>query len=339
MVMLLPRGDIVLENTKVRFVDFDTLIADEFESSLKQDQSINGYVSITYPQRKDILIIFDSQIKKALSIHSRNKRAVVSLQEVINQAKKDFEGVVNYYKMPVSFIEMLWDSTVSNPVNNHLDSEFIVWTEYLNSLKQKEFLGYLEIEAGGMLGFIHFSNGDIDLEYHYQPIDLLKPFQLRLFDEPERQFISETESIRHTFLDIFKDMLQTTYSIIVQSDEVNVLLSKSLAHARKKFPLILNGVHTKKTGLIDFEVMFDNLEEIAPKEKRDQFIGSILCILEERLNLIHQEFGIDILDRTLKEMKLVQLFHQKALQRFNIAESLLTLWKMFENISENNAQN
>ncbi|MBN2383261.1 hypothetical protein JXQ70_10295 [bacterium] len=332
--MLLPRGDVFLENTKVRFVDFETLIADEFESSLKKDKAINGYVSITYPERKDVLIIFDSQIKKGFTINTQGLRSEISLTEVINQAKKDYEGIVNYYRMPVTFIEMLWDSTVTRSVNQNLNHKIVRWDQLLVFHKQACFEGYFEITTATMLGYMRFSQGEADEKYFYQTFDPTQPFSLRIFSGSERHFISEQETIKYTYLDIFKDMLQTTYSIIIQLEEAQTLIEQSLALARQKYPTLLDNVHPIKAGLVDFDQILANIENISPNERRDQFVGCILLLLEKRLNCIQDTFGNDMLIRTLKELKLVQLFHQKALQRFHIADSLIALWKQFDERSQ-----
>ncbi|MFC1850656.1 hypothetical protein ACFL27_10730 [candidate division CSSED10-310 bacterium] len=328
--MLLARGDVVIENTKVRFFDFDTLLVDDFESLLKKTEKITGYVSIAYHNRKDILIIFEGQIKEALTFFPNKTRQIITIDDVLGQAGEDSEGVLNYYKMPQAFVELLWDSFSAKPVHDKLSTSFVRWDNYLQTLQDKSFTGYLESENEGMLGYILMKEGLIEDEFYYQPLDLSKLCKFRLFNLPEPYFIPEKDEIKLNFLDIFSDMLKTTYSIFIQSDDHNVGLSKALSIARKKYPILLKEVHNKKSGSLDFEIMLKNLEEIPSSDKRDAFVDCLIELLYQRLMLIKEAFDEDIFERTLKELKMVQLYYQKPLRRFRIGESLLILWKKFD---------
>lgn len=328
--MLLPRGETILENTKVRFFDFDSLLADEFESTFKNKEKITGYVSIGYHDRKDVLIIFEGKIREGIRFVPGKGRTKVPVEEVLDYTKKDFEGVVHYYKTSADFLNMLWHSFIATPIQGPLTSEFINLEKYLHFLTRSETTGFLEIEQRGALGLYAYEKGKSGAEYYYHPIDVTAPSRVRLFMNPESYFISESDSMKLTFVDIFRDMLMTTYSIMVQAEDSQVALSKSLSLARKEHPVILRGVHTKKAGTIDFDILLTNLEEVSPSQKRDAFVNSFIEVLFQRLVMIGEIFGQEIVERTLKELKLVQIYHQRSLAQFGIGQTLLELWKRFE---------
>jgi hypothetical protein len=327
--MLLPRGEAILENTKVRFVNFDTLLAEDFESSMKKTERITGYLTIAYSGCRDVLIIFDGQIQQGLRFLPGKERQIVKPEMIFTQAAGDPEGVVNYYRTPVSFIELLWDSTVAAPMGDFLGTRFIRWNDFLQYLEKIEFPGYLEMVSQGMLGFMSYNQGEIEEVFLYRPLDLSKPFSFKMFDKIMPRFIPESDRIKLTFLDIFKDMLATTYSILVQSDQVNSALTKSLAQARRKYADLLRDVQIRKSGTIDFDRLLVNLDTVSPGQKKDAFIGCLIEVLSQRLSTIRELFGDGILDRTVKELKMVQIYHQQSLLRFGVGEALLALWKNF----------
>jgi hypothetical protein len=327
--MLLARGEAILENTKVRFVNFDSLLAEDFESSLKKTEKITGYLSVAYSECRDVLIIFDGQIQQGLRFLPGKERQVVKPELVFSKASEDPEGVVNYYRTPVSFIELLWDSTVASPLSAFLGTRFIRWNNFLQYLEKCEFHGYLEMVSQGMLGYMSYSQGEIDEVFLYRPLDLSKPFNFKMFDKILPRFIPESDRIKLTFLDIFKDMLSTTYSILVQSDQVDTALTKSLAQARRKYADLLRDVQVKKSGSIDFDRLLVNLETVKAGLKKDAFIGCLIEVLAQRLAIIQELFGDAMLDRTVKELKMVQIYHQQSLQRFGVGEALLALWKNY----------
>lgn len=329
--MLLPRGEPLLENTKVRFVDLDVFLADDFESSLKKTEKNTGYVSLSYARHKDFLLIFEGQIQCAIRTTLRDGRTVIGVEEVITSSKDDPEGVVNFFRMPVTFLEMFRHATTEPPLHDSLSTSFILWDRYVTALQKSSFEGYIECNTRGMIGYLRFEQGLPTTSFSYQPIDYqTEKSIIRLFSPPPPYFIPEVERIKLSFLDIFKDMLQTTFSILVQTEQVNAVLSKTLGLARKQYPVLLKEVHTRKAGLIDIDQMLVNLDVVAPGEKRDTFIGCLIEVLYQRLVSIRELFGDTVLERTLKELKLVQIYHQPSLRRFQVGDSLLALWKRFE---------
>ena len=52
-------------------------------------------------------------------------------------------------------------------------------------------------------------------------------------------------------------------------------------------------------------------------------------LLYQRLLLIREHFDEVIFQRALKELKLVQIYHQQALRQFELGAELLSLWARF----------
>ena len=62
-----------------------------------------------------------------------------------------------------------------------------------------------------------------------------------------------------------------------------------------------------------------NLSEIPPEKMQDHFLNCFIDILSGRLDLIRNEFDDEVFSRTLNEMKMVQIYHQAVLKRFDNA--------------------
>ncbi|MFC1850744.1 hypothetical protein ACFL27_11175 [candidate division CSSED10-310 bacterium] len=331
--MLIPQGSqgrVIFERTKVKSIDFDTLLAQQFVSTIKKSEKQSGYISFEYEDRTDVLIIFENQIRDALRIFRDNVRLTLTTDEVVSHAKQNLDGFVYSYKMPLNFLEMLWNSCTVKPRHENLSTRFIVWERYLEALQQQTFNGYLEMISHDLLVYLVLQNGEIIEEFLDDAPDMSKPLSFCLYDPPTPYFVSEVDAIRLNFIDIFKDMLMTTYSLIVQLENAPEVLSTTLDLARQKYPLLLKKVRTTKVGALTFETIIKNLDEMPASDARESFLDCLIEVLHQRLILIKEHFGQEYLDRTLIELKLVQIYNQKALQQFTVGEYLFTLWKRFE---------
>lgn len=328
--MYLPHGHVIFEQTKINHINFDTLLANEFVSTVKQDESITGFLAFEYQDRTDALIVFKNKFTEALRFLRDNSRERIDIDELIKFAKKNNEGNVAYYTTPTIFIDMLWCSVVKKPTNKNLTPLMIDWNNYTQTLKDRAFNGFIEIAANELLSYFYLVDGEAVEEFWEEPPNVEQRCLISLYEDMERHFVTDIDAIKMTFMDIFKDMLQTTYSIIIQSSEAQTRLQGIFDEEKNKYPILLKDVSLDKMGLITFDKFIANVDEIPLNEISQKVVGCLIDLIKSRIFLIQQHFDENVLKRTLTELKLVQFYHQQTLKKFNISQSLLELWRNFD---------
>ncbi|MBN1620503.1 hypothetical protein JW890_07250 [candidate division WOR-3 bacterium] len=155
--MKFPKGNLIIENTKLSFVDFDKVL-----NASKQERAykISGYISIIYPESIDLLLVKNGEPYNAIT-YSHDKKSVIGISEVIERARKSVMGIVNFYEVPEELLLFILISATRKPVFSALGWEKI---EKIISNKETLISKFYSINFTGFLEFV------CDIDHNYLKI-------------------------------------------------------------------------------------------------------------------------------------------------------------------------
>ncbi|MBN1150116.1 hypothetical protein JXA84_02720 [candidate division WOR-3 bacterium] len=155
--MKFPKGNLIIENTKLSFVDFDKVL-----NASKQERAykISGYISIIYPESIDLLLVKNGEPYNAITF-SHEKKSVIGISEVVDRAKKSMMGIVNFYEVPEELLLFILISATRKPVFSAIG-----WEKVEKIISNKETL----ISKFFSINFTGFLEYAFDIEHNYLKI-------------------------------------------------------------------------------------------------------------------------------------------------------------------------
>ncbi|MBN2362866.1 hypothetical protein JXL83_01905 [candidate division WOR-3 bacterium] len=165
--MKFPKGNLIIENTKLSFVDFDKVL-----NASKQERAykISGYISIIYPESIDLLLVKNGEPYNAIT-YTHDKKMVIGISEVIDRAKKSVMGIVNFYEVPEELLLFILISATRKPVFSAVG-----WEKIEKIVSNKEtliskfysinFTGFLEFSCDIDHNYLKILNGEIVKGYY-----------------------------------------------------------------------------------------------------------------------------------------------------------------------------
>jgi hypothetical protein len=159
--MVFPKGNVILNNAPVNFVNFDNILS---QAKKAREGRLMGYIEIKYPESSEYLFFKDGETISA-GVCIENRLEEYPLEEVLNKAKKAHQGVVNIHMIDGDLLNIIIALFKEKPLFSdkkigHVDLDVLF--DKLDSLK---FSGFLALNKSSMYSFVKFKNGTPEVIY------------------------------------------------------------------------------------------------------------------------------------------------------------------------------
>ena len=155
--MRFPKGKIILENTRLEFINLDKVL-----SAVKRERAhrISGYISIIYYDVVELIFLKEGEPFNAARI-SQNTREIVPINDVIEKAKKSNEGILAEYATDETLINLIISSIMLQPMKADIDFSRMQPKVFIDKLKDTKFNGFILVKSNLGESLLYFNNGEI----------------------------------------------------------------------------------------------------------------------------------------------------------------------------------
>lgn len=243
--MKFPKGRVVLENTRLEFINLDNVLS---ASKRERAHRISGYISIIYPDAIELIFLKQGEPFNAARV-TQKERKIIPISEVIEKAKEATSGILSEYATDELLVNLIISSIMIEPIKANVDFTHLQPKIFIDKLKSTKFSGFILIKSGIEESFINFEEGQIIACYisgsnkKYEEKDLvnylLKPnIKISIYDRIEDTSITQaTPAQVEMFCKIFSALLKNYAKPIGEALVIKTfMISKTTV--KKEFPFI-----------------------------------------------------------------------------------------------------
>lgn len=286
--MKFPKGKVILENTKLSFVNFDKIL-----NAAKEERAfkISSYISIIYADSIDILLLKLGEPYNAITI-SHDEKKLIGISMLIKKAKEASFGTVNFYEVPEEVLDYILISSTQKPVfilqdKNEIKNYLENFKSWLNKFKNSGFNGFFELLNGIDITYFLILNGELKKRYSSNDISQTSSWKdfIDLLDK-----ISKDNDKRISL----KGFLQKDISDLSQATPSQISLcinslNKTIDLSSKEW----GGNFVSEIVQNSFKrVMFEYPLVNELVYKNTQFEGNIVCSPEELIDIFALWFDL-----------------------------------------------
>ncbi len=159
--MVFPKGNLILNNAPVQFVNFDNILN---QSKKARDGHLMGYIEIKYPDRFEYLFFKDGQTISA-GVCLENRLEEHPLAKVLDKAKKAHQGFVNIYMIDEDLLNIIMALFKEKPLFSDKKIENVDLNVLFNKLESVNFSGFLSLNKSNKYSFVRFREGEPQVIY------------------------------------------------------------------------------------------------------------------------------------------------------------------------------
>jgi hypothetical protein len=155
--MRFPRGRSVLENAKLTFLNLDNIL-----NAAKRERAskISGYVAIIYPDHSEFLFLKKGEAINA-AFFSPQEKKVIPIGELVERARKGYNGVVSIYEVEEELISMILTALTSEPIYSQSIEEGAESAHFLKWLEDHNPTGFVQFSKSPEMCYVVLRNGKL----------------------------------------------------------------------------------------------------------------------------------------------------------------------------------
>ncbi len=159
--MVFPKGNVILNNAPVQFVNFDNILN---QAKKAREGHLMGYIELKYPENFEYLFFKDGEtISAAVCVESKLRER--PLEEVLNKAKKAHQGIVNINMISEELLNIIIALFKEKPLFSDKKIGNVDLDVLFDKLETLKFSGFLALNKSGMYSFVKFNNGNPEIIY------------------------------------------------------------------------------------------------------------------------------------------------------------------------------
>lgn len=159
--MVFPKGNLVLNNAPVQYVNFDNILN---QAKKSREGRLMGYIEIIYPESNEYLFFKDGATISA-GVWKENKLAEHPLAQVLDKAKKAHQGVVNIYMIDEELLNIIMALFKEKPLFSDRKINDVDLNVLFNKLETLNFSGFLCLNKSNKYSFVKFKDGNPQIIY------------------------------------------------------------------------------------------------------------------------------------------------------------------------------
>jgi hypothetical protein len=258
--MVFPKGNLVLNNAPVQYVNFDNILN---QAKKTREGRLMGYIEIRYPESNEYLFFKDGETISA-GVFKENELNEHPLAQVLEKAKKAHQGVVNIYMIDEELLNIIMALFKEKPLFSNKKISNIDLNVLFNKLETLKFSGFLSLNKSNKYSFVKFKEGNPQIIYP------LKKNKRKINKENLRSLLES------------EDMLISAYKGKEMSEQVNPalieLFLKFFNSLIKSFFEVVGVSLVRKTLIPSYENACQNLEILKNFK------------IEDDLNIVYEPF-------------------------------------------------
>lgn len=159
--MIFPKGNPILNNAPVQYVNFDNILN---QAKKAREGHLMGYIEIKYPDRYEYLFFKNgATISAGACIENRFEEHPLS--QVLDKAKKAHQGVVNIYMIDEELLNIIMTLFKEKPLFSDKKIENVDLNILFNKLENLKFSGFLSLNKSNKYSFVKFKEGAPQIIY------------------------------------------------------------------------------------------------------------------------------------------------------------------------------
>jgi len=322
--MNFPKGKVILENTKLSFVNFDKIL-----NAAKEERAfkISSYISITYADSIDILLLKLGEPYNAITL-SHNERSLIGISHVIKKAKESSFGTLNFYEVPEKILDYILISSTQKAnftlqERNEIKKYIVNFKNWIEKFKDSNFNGFFELINGIEVLYFSISNGELTNKYSSKSISQTTSWKdfITLLDKTIKNSDKKLSIKGFHYKDI------STKSQVLPS-QIS-LCTNSLNNAIKLFSDEWGGIFVSEIIINSFKSIkskYSFINELT--YNNNQFEGNIFCSPEELIDIF--AFWFDLLKDSfimVSTSEKVDIIIQNSIKEYRFALKSLGFFK------------
>lgn len=255
--MRFPTGTPHLQNAKLSFVNFDSILRD---SKVERASKISGLITVLYPDATELLFLRQGEPVNAARF-TRTDRSIIPISEAIDKAKKSPVGTVSIYEVADELLAMILATFNTKPAVEAVDAAETEPDTVLEKFASTKFTGFVELRRGVELSYVRFDGGkpvhgyfsgrpgdEVSEEILRKYLALRDPeggsVKLDIYEVTPERIEQATPALISLFLKMMNAMIQE-YGALVGPILAEKTLHSSRELAAKEFSLLTDFVIDK----------------------------------------------------------------------------------------------
>jgi hypothetical protein len=159
--MVFPKGNLILNNAPVQYVNFDNILN---QAKKTREGHLMGYIEIRYPESNEYLFFKDGNTISA-GICRENQLKEHPLTQVLDKAKKAHQGIVNIYMIDEELLNIIMALFKEKPLFSDKKIVDVDLNVLFNKLETLKFSGFLSLNKSNKYSFVKFKEGSPQIIY------------------------------------------------------------------------------------------------------------------------------------------------------------------------------
>jgi hypothetical protein len=159
--MLFPKGNLILNNAPVQYVNFDNILN---QAKKTREGHLMGYIEIRYPESNEYLFFKNGETISA-GVCKENQLKEHPLSQVLDKAKKAHQGIVNIYMIDEELLNIIIALFKEKPLFSDKKIVDVDLNVLFNKLETLKFSGFLSLNKSNKYSFVKFKEGSPQIIY------------------------------------------------------------------------------------------------------------------------------------------------------------------------------
>jgi hypothetical protein len=156
-----PKGNLILNNAPVQYVNFDNILN---QAKKTREGHLMGYIEIRYPESFEYLFFKDGETIGA-GICRENKLKEHPLAQVLDKVKKAHQGIVNIYMIDEELLNIIMALFKEEPLFSDKKIGEVDLNVLFSKFENLKFNGFLSLNKSNKYSFVKFKEGNPEIIY------------------------------------------------------------------------------------------------------------------------------------------------------------------------------